>query len=100
MGVSEAAVVKMEVEELAVKADRIVIGDVASVESFVHRANGRIKSRVVVDVIDELKGKGDQKLKLQILGGTVDDVTLYTSVTPIFVEGDHVLLFLDGPATA
>ena len=97
VGVSEAAVLKMEVQELAVMADRIVIGDVVSVASFVDEATGLIKSRVVVDVIDQLKGQGDQKLKLQILGGTVDDLTLYTSVTPIFLEGDHVLLFVDGP---
>ena len=97
VGVSEAAVLKMEVGELAVMADRIVIGDVASISSFVDEATGLIKSRVVVHVVDELKGQGRPRLKLVILGGTVDGVTLFMSVTPIFVEGDHVLLFVDGP---
>ncbi|MCZ6736323.1 MAG: hypothetical protein O7C65_11100, partial [Planctomycetota bacterium] len=96
-GLSWAAVVSMDVEQLAVSADRIVIGDVVSVVSYRDKDTNLIMSRVVIDVSDDLKGRGDDRLTLELWGGSVDGVTLRTSVTPTFFEGDHVLLFLEGP---
>jgi hypothetical protein len=95
--VSWAAVVHRDVDELAVQADRIVIGDVVRIESDWNDDHTLIMSRVVIQVSDVLKGRAGDTLSLELFGGTVDDVTLFTNVTPMFLEGDHVLLFLEGP---
>ncbi|MHC4825461.1 MAG: matrixin family metalloprotease [Planctomycetota bacterium] len=90
------AVIHMEVRDLTAVADRIVIGDVTAVESYTDDGNGLIMSRVSVAVTDDLFGAGKDVVTLVLHGGTVDDLTLYTSITPVFLEGDHVLLLLRG----
>jgi len=93
---ARAAVVKMTVAELSDLADRIISGDVVDVESYWNDEETLILSSVTVEVQDDLKGNGPLRIFLELFGGTVGDTTMRTSVTPTFVAGDHVLLFLDG----
>ncbi|MFH0983395.1 MAG: matrixin family metalloprotease [Planctomycetota bacterium] len=82
------------VEDLTAEARQIVLGDVVEVTSFWDDPHELIKSRIVVAVDQYLLGEGTGLEVLQMSGGTVDDVTLYVSVLPVFEVGDHVLLFL------
>ncbi len=94
VSVAQAAVEPKTVGELTVEAQQIVIGDVIGVTSFWDEGHDVIRSRVEVAVDQYLVGEGTGTEVLEMSGGTVDDVTLYVSVLPVFDEGDHVLLFL------
>ncbi len=91
---SQAVVVYRDVAALTAEATRIVVGDVVEVTSFWNRDRTLIKSRIVVGVDDYLVGQGGATEVLEMIGGTVGDMTLRVSVLPVFEVGDHVLLFL------
>ena len=54
-----------------------------------------IVSRVLLDVEETLKGAPESTVSLDIVGGTVDGVTLRVSSSAVFEPGDRAVLFLD-----
>lgn len=93
----QAMVVEKNVAQLAVEADRIVVGDVIGVVSDWTPAGHMIDSVVAFSVTDNLKGSGPVSLHLQMPGGTVGDLSAFSGEHPTLVAGDHALLFLAGP---
>lgn len=91
-----AAVIVKSVPQLAVEAERIVIGDVIAVSSLWTLDRAEIKTTVTLSISDDLKGGGDALIEFPLPGGTIDDITAYVSASPTLVAGDHVLLFLAG----
>ena len=94
---AKAAVVARSIAQLTEKSDLIVIGDVLEVVSEWNADHSLIISRIDVKVVDRIKGLPDDRISLNVVGGTIGDLTLATSVTPRFIVDDHVLLFVNGP---
>ncbi len=93
--VADGAVVRpMTPRQQAVEADRILIGDVVSVESYWNDDRSLIRSRIEIVPADYLKGAPRRREVLDFVGGSVDDLTLIRTDTPAFEAGQHVLLFL------
>ena len=99
-GSAGGLVIYQSVEELAGQADRIVIGRVTEIDSAFNDAHTVITSRVWIDVLADLKGDGLNPLELKVLGGRVDELTMWTSVTPVFEVNDQALIFLQGDRLA
>ncbi len=98
-GTARAAVEYRSVAQISVEAARIVVGDITSVEPFTDNATTLTWSNIGIAVTDYLKGAGPAALTLTQWGGTIDGTTLFTTVTPTFLVGDHVLLFLRADGT-
>lgn len=82
-------------DELAYVADRVVVGEVLSVEAAYTPDGGLIVTHVEVGVQETLKGPADDIVTAWVLGGTVGERTLSVEGTPSFTEGEKVLLFLE-----
>ncbi len=81
-------------DELAYVADRVVSGEVLSVEAS-YATDGLIVTHVEVGVQETLKGPADDIVTAWVIGGTVGGRTLSVDGTPSFSEGEKVLLFLE-----
>jgi hypothetical protein len=85
----------LTVEDLARRADLVVIGEVTSVASEFHATRSRIVTRVDVRVSETLKGKaGANPLQLRQPGGRVGEMTSEVAGAARFVAGERILLFL------
>jgi hypothetical protein len=85
----------LTVEDLARRAELVVIGEVTSVASEFHATRSRIVTRVDVRVAEALKGKaGANPLQLRQPGGRVDEMTSEVAGAARFVAGERTLLFL------
>jgi hypothetical protein len=89
-------VVAMDVDELTRRADRIVVGEILSVESAWDERHERIVSTIDVAVADVWKGSMPDGGRLRIVqpGGTVGDVEMRVHGLPFFAAGERAVLFL------
>jgi matrixin len=78
---------------LARRADTIVAGTVRSVTA-VATADGRIATRVTIDVDTQLKGRRSATVVVDQPGGALDDRALWIEGAPQFRIGERQLLFL------
>jgi len=85
---------EVRLEDLAKKAEVIVVGKVSNVKSEWNNEKTRIYTKVTVDVGEYVKGETpDRTLVVTQLGGEVDGVgELYTH-TPRFSKEEEVLIF-------
>jgi hypothetical protein len=91
-------VVAPEFNSLVDQADYVVRAVVVSVNSE-WRDSGQhrhIITKVELDVRAVIKGTPPQPLVLEMLGGTVDGVTLRVEGAPVFNVGDENILFVHG----
>ena len=88
-------------DELVDRAEIIFEGRVTAIESrwVVKDENRAIKTLVTFEVLEALKGEIDATYTLEVLGGTVGDVTLTVEGAPIFAMGDRNLLFVTNNGT-
>ena len=84
----------MDLEELTTRASAVVTGTVESAWSY--ERDGLIWTRVGLDIDDSLLGTTSRHISLEVIGGTVDGVSLTVPGAPQFEVGGDVLLFLDG----
>jgi hypothetical protein len=85
----------LTVEDLAQRAELVVIGEVTSVASEFHATRSQIVTRVDVRVAEALKGKaGANPLQLRQPGGRVGEMTSEVAGAARFVAGERTLLFL------
>ena len=84
----------MDLEQLTAASSVIVTGTVKSKTAF--RRDGLIWTRVTLDVDDSLLGTDSREVRVDVIGGTIDGVSLTVPGTPRFSEGGEVLVFLDG----
>jgi len=88
-------------ESLVSQADYVVRAKVTAVTSQwqVDGANTHIMTSVTLAVSDVIKGTPPQPLVLQMLGGTVDGVTMRVEGAPRFNVGDENIFFIHGNGT-
>ena len=89
-----------DIGSLVAQANSIIIGRAISVSSRISTTTyGEIiVSDISFEVEENLKGQTQvgQTLVFEALaGGTVGDITMKSSVTPLFSQGDHSVLFLE-----
>lgn len=93
------------ISDLIKKSSLILEGQVVSLSSryaerplFLPKGRRLIVTDIEVQVSRPLKGAiVDRKLTVSILGGCIpeDNLCLKTDLSPVFYEGEHVVLFLD-----
>jgi hypothetical protein len=94
---SSGMVLEQSVEELAVEADHIFIGQVQSVHSDWNADKTSIETTVALYVKEYLKSTTfPRDFTLVLPSGTAGDVSVVVEDTPTFTPGEIVLLFLKG----
>ena len=93
---SAATLAPVGFEQLVAESAVIVRAEVLNVHSQWRDADegSPIVTRVVLRVLQALKGAPGPQLELELLGGTVGDRTLTISDMPTFVVGEQAFLFL------
>ena len=89
-----AVVIPLTVEDMADRADRIILGDVIEVTSGWNQDNTLIITTVTIDTHLTFKGDHDEFNHIEVVGGTVGDLSLSASDMAVFEPGDSVLLFV------
>jgi len=93
---AQAVMLKLSLDELAQKADSVVIGSVIESTSRWNNNHTCIYTEVVFNVEDVLKGTAKQgKVSLILPGGQVGDIGLTVSDVPRFETGEKAVLFLE-----
>jgi len=90
---------QQELEDLVNKSALIVRGQVSQTEFYWQSdERGRhIYTKVTIQPITWLIGKpGEEPLMLEVVGGTVDEMTETVSSVPAFRDGEESILFLTG----
>lgn len=86
----------LEVEDLAVMAPVVLVGEVNAVESSWNPQKTKIHTRVLITPIEVLKGPADLgTVTVKFLGGKVGDTVASLPGVPRFEVGEKVLLFLE-----
>ena len=76
-------------------SEKIIRGQVVTVESYWNPEKTLIYTNVTVLIDEYLKGDGNKKIILKIPGGTVGNKTQSVSDTPQFREGDYEVILLE-----
>jgi hypothetical protein len=94
-------VIPPDFTSLVKQADYVVRAVVTSVDSSWSYENGNrhIITKVGLTVSEVIAGTPPQPLVLQMLGGTVDGVTMKVDGAPVFKVGDDNILFVHGNGT-
>jgi hypothetical protein len=85
----------LPLEELAEKADMIVLGTVIQLESAWNAKYTAIHTDVTLAVERVLAGPAEQEVTLQVAGGSVRGIGMRTSHDATFQVGERVIVFLD-----
>jgi hypothetical protein len=95
VGTGYAAMLKLPMEDLARKADTIVLGTVTQQESAWDAQHTAIYTTVTLAVERVLVGTAAEVVALQVAGGSVGNMGMRTSTDAVFQEGERVIVFLD-----
>jgi hypothetical protein len=91
----QAAMRPLPLEDLARKADTIVLGTVAQQESAWDAQHTAIYTDVTLVVERVLAGTPRETVTLRVAGGSVGGIGMRTSNDAVFREGEQVVVFLD-----
>ncbi len=83
---------RMDLPELVGRADRVVHGVVTETKVYWDASHRRIHTDTILDVIEDLKGDGPARLTVTMLGGRIDPIEMSVEGTPIFREGEEVVV--------
>lgn len=89
-----ALVIEKSLKQMTIESDTIITGKVVNKESY--RKNDKIFTDVTVLVGENIKGKTENKIIVQVPGGVVGDIYAQVSDVPLFENNEDVLLFLKG----
>ncbi len=97
LSASATTVIPPTFDELVGRAELIFEGTVKDVRAqwVGEGAQRHIMTYVTFDVAENVKGQASSSYTLQMLGGTVGDVTMEVTDTPKFVPGDREILFVE-----
>lgn len=87
-----ALVVEKSLDQMTIESDTIITGKIVNKESY--REKGKIFTDVTVLVGENIKGKTENKIIVQVPGGVVGDIYAQVSDVPMFENNEEVLLFL------
>jgi len=90
---SQPLMEKLSVDDLAGRADLIVVGDATDIH-YDRNGNGDVKTLVRLSVTDVVKGTSVEELVIQVAGGQSGDVNVSVEDTPEFRLGERVVVFL------
>ncbi len=93
--VSPSLVVELSLDDLVNLADYIAAGAITSIESKWNEDNTQIYTFNKFEVSKYLKGCDDDELIIKVPGGRVGSEEQWVEDTPIFKEGEEVVLFLE-----
>jgi hypothetical protein len=82
-------------DQLARRADVVVIGEVVSAVGAWNAAGTTISTHVELAVAETLKGTTGQTLRFTQLGGQVGDLVSTVAGAATFMSGERVLIFLE-----
>ncbi|MGH9866908.1 MAG: hypothetical protein ACREAA_01920 [Candidatus Polarisedimenticolia bacterium] len=89
---------KMDLPELVSSADRVVHARVTGSTVAWNEEHTLIYTDTTLEVLAEAKGTGPASMIVRTLGGRIDPFELREEGTPIFMQGEEVVLFtLEGP---
>jgi hypothetical protein len=92
---SHALMTKATVAELTAGSTDIVRGRVQTVVSQWENGAKTIATYASISVEERLKGDGPDVVTVRVPGGQVGDVGLWVEDTPVFAEGQEVIIFLE-----
>jgi len=87
-------VVKLSLEELIIRADLVLLGEVVSIASR-QENNGNINTQVILSVKQTLKGLHTNEVTITVPGGTVGGQTQASEDAVRFLIGEKVVVFLE-----
>ena len=93
-----AAMRKLPIEELARKADTIVLGTVIKQQSAWDAQRTAIYTDVTLEVKRVLAGTPGKEVTLRVAGGSVEGIGMRTSNDALFKADEQVIVFLDTSA--
>lgn len=85
---------RMDFDDLAGQADRVVIGTVASLDGRLEETGRFVHTDVTLTVERYLAGTGDDTIVLRTPGGQAGGLATVAHGAPSFTVGERVLLFL------
>lgn len=88
-------VVELKLEDLLELSDAVIVGDVRSADAFVE--DGRVHTRIRVDVAEVWKGTPDKTVEIVHMGGRTEERATIVHGMPAFLAGERVLVFLEQP---
>ena len=92
---SNAIVIQPELSDLTMNADLITIGEVISVSSYWNENHTVILTDNIIRINDTLKGETiGKEIKIQTMGGNVDNESQWLEDEPILFPGQVVGVFL------
>jgi hypothetical protein len=91
----QAVMRTLSIEELAGKADMIVLGTVIQQESAWDAQHTVISTTVTLAVVRTLAGPSAEVVTLQVTGGIVGTMGMRTSTDAEFRDGERVIVFLN-----
>ena len=95
MGSGYAAMSTVPVEDLARKANTIVLGTVTRLESAWDARYTAIHTDVTLTVELVLIGRHEEEVTLRVLGGIVGGMGMRTSIDAVFRNGERVIVCLN-----
>jgi hypothetical protein len=95
-------VMALDLAQLVGRADRVLVGEVLSVESAWDSDRRRIHTTAVIQVAEMLKGEAPANGRVVVVqpGGTVGDIEMRVHGMPRFVAGGRAVLFVRGALPA
>lgn len=91
---SSGIVEKLTVQQLASRADSILVGKVTDIACY-EEGEGNIYNQVTLSVEQTIKGETKQAVNVRVPGGELNGQTLWVEDTPSFQTGERVVVFLE-----
>ena len=86
---------KLDLEALTVKSERIVHGQVEAMEF--RKVEGRVYTYVTLEVEETFKGPEEERVTFRVLGGRHGELITLVHGTAQFEQGEEVIVFLERP---
>jgi hypothetical protein len=91
---SSGLVVQLTLEQLAAKADSILVGKVTNITCY-QEGKGNIYTLVTLSVEQTIKGEPVGEVVIRVPGGKVGELEMMVTDTPSFQLGERAVVFLD-----
>ncbi len=89
----EGIVEKLTLDELALRADSILVGEVTDITVY-EEGSGNIYTIVTLSVEQSIKGETEVEAQMRVPGGEVDGRVLFVEDAPSFQLGERTVVFL------
>ncbi len=84
---------RMDLPEVVTRANRVVHAVAVEERVYWDHGHGRIFTDTTFEVLEDIKGLGSPRVTVTMLGGNLDGWDMRIEGTPIFRQGEEVILF-------